>query len=357
MRRQSSKPRLRGLWILPLVLLGLGLWALTLGAASALAPRLVDSLMPQLETQLEQVGVGLGDLSFAAIRISPWLTAIRLQDVNARLDLNPGDRIRLRSELAVETVEVRLTDLLALRGSIRATGLQVRLDASDRLAGLPFDRFANAQLAVGDLPLAQPRRTVDAVRGKLKELFFDNKAIGDLDFSGDVTLELAELELVAHLYTEQVGDGFRLRFSEADIREISDRKGMGLVPEQVEIVSLYPLRAPMILLLTDQARNLAKRHEPADAWLQDAHRHVTWSFLLTRAFGPEFASRVTDAQEMRPGNTPDERAMDFHNNAIGRKLFADRIALAALPRLVREDPTIIRHPDEVAGFDEERLLR
>jgi hypothetical protein len=49
--------------------------------------------------------------------------------------------------------------------------------------------------------------------------------------------------------------------------------------------------------------------------------------------------------------------MDFHNNAIGRKLFADRIALAALPRLVREDPTIIRHPDEVAGFDEERLLR
>ena len=84
---------------------------------------------------------------------------------------------------------------------------------------------------------------------------------------------------------------------------------------------------------------------------------MTWSFLLTRSFGPAFALTVTDAREKRPGNTPNERAMDFHNNAVGRKLYADGIVPAALPRRIREDPEIIRHPDEVDSFGEKRLLR
>jgi len=66
---------------------------------------------------------------------------------------------------------------------------------------------------------------------------------------------------------------------------------------------------------------------------------------------------VTDAQEMRPGNTPNERAMDFHNNAIGRKLFAEGVVIDTLVQRVRKDPDIIRHPDEVDSFGEERLLR
>jgi hypothetical protein len=66
---------------------------------------------------------------------------------------------------------------------------------------------------------------------------------------------------------------------------------------------------------------------------------------------------VTDAQEMRPGNTPEERIMDFHNNAIGRKLFAAGVALETLAQQVRENPDMIRHPDQVDEFGEQRLLR
>jgi len=49
--------------------------------------------------------------------------------------------------------------------------------------------------------------------------------------------------------------------------------------------------------------------------------------------------------------------MDFHNNAFGRRLLVEDVALEALAMLVREDPNIIRHPDEVASFGKERLLR
>jgi hypothetical protein len=222
---------------------------------------------------------------------------------------------------------------------------------------LPFERFTDVSLTIGDLPLGDPRQAADTIREKLKALFFENLAPGEVAFSGDVIIVVGDVERVAHLYTEQLRETFRLRFREDDIRAIAQAKGLDLVPEQIEIVSLYPLRAPALLLLTDQARALARAHAPNDVWLEDAMRHVIWSFLLTRTFGPEFAITVTDAQELRPGNTPDERTMDFHNNAIGRRLFADSVALAALPDRVRSDPDVIRNPDEVGHFGADRLLR
>jgi hypothetical protein len=129
--------------------------------------------------------------------------------------------------------------------------------------------------------------------------------MGDVGFGGEVILEVDGVAQVANLYTRRQGEAFKLQFREVDIRAISQAKGMDLVPEQIEIVSLYPLRAPVILALTDQVRAFAAQHAPDDFWLNDAMRHVCWSFLLTRSFGPEFATTVTDARELRPGNTPD----------------------------------------------------
>jgi hypothetical protein len=49
--------------------------------------------------------------------------------------------------------------------------------------------------------------------------------------------------------------------------------------------------------------------------------------------------------------------MDYHNNAIGRRFVGENVTLAALPDRVRSDPDVIRHPDEVEHFGEQRLLR
>ena len=303
------------------------------------------------------MGIGLSDIAFSRLRISPWLNRLVLSDLQARLDLTPRDRLELRSRVDIATLEVRLTHPFSLRGAIQATGLQVRLDPSDRPPQLPFDRLSNARLALGDLPLADPRRAVNAIREKMQALFSENQALGNVEFSGEVILDVEGVAKVANLYTERVGETFKLRFREEDIAAIAQARGMELVPEQIEIVSLYPLRAPVILVLTDQARALAIQNAPEDVWLRDAMQHVIWSFQLTSTFGPEFATMVTDAHELRPGNTPNERAMDFHNNAIGRRFVAENVPLAALPQRVRSDPDVIRHPDEVEQFGKDRLLR
>jgi hypothetical protein len=355
MRSQLSKRRTHRLLIL-LLLVG-SLWALAWSLTSALAPRLARKSLPAFQARLEPIGIGLSDVAFSGLRISPWLNGLVLSDLQARLDLKPRDQIQLRSQLDIATLAVRLTHPFSLRGAVQATGLEVRLDPSDRSLRLPFDRLSKARLAIGDLPLGDPRQAANAVREKLQALFSENVAIGEVELSGEVILEIGGVAQVANLYTERVGGTFKLRFREDDIQTISQAKGMDLVPEQIKIVSLYPLRAPVILALTDQARALATEHAPDDFWLQDAMRHVIWSFLLARTFGPVFATTVTDAQELRPGNTPNERAMDFHNNAVGRRLVSENVALADLPHRVRLDRDVIRHPDEVEHFGEGRLLR
>jgi len=352
---KSSRRHTRQLLILLLVVGSI--WALVWSVTSALLPRLVRAALPTVQAKLEPSGIGLADISFTGLRLSPLLNSLELSELQAQLDLQPQDRIQLRSRLGIATLQVRLTNPFSLRGSVQATGLEVRLDPSDRPPQMPFDRLSNARLVIGDLPLADPRRASHAIREKLQALFSENFATGDVEFSGDVILDIQGVTQVANLYTERVGETFKLRFREEDIRAIAQAKGMGLVTEQIEIVSLYPLRAPVILVLTDQARALAAQHAPDDVWLRDATQHVIWSYLLTLTFGPEFATMVTDAQELRPGNTPNERAMDFHNNAIGRRFVAENVPLAALPQLVRSDPDIIRHPDEVKSFGEDRLLR
>ena len=155
MQPQTSKRRFRG--FLLVVLLLVGLWAALWGAASLVAPRLLAQAMPRLEAQLQGTGIRLAEaLSVSTIRVSPWLLGVELRGLRARLDLNAGDRIDLRSGVLIEVLELRLTHLIGLRGRVRAEGVEVRLDPSDRPTALPFDQFSNASAMIGDLPWRIP---------------------------------------------------------------------------------------------------------------------------------------------------------------------------------------------------------
>jgi hypothetical protein len=343
--------------ILALLVVAVALWAAVWLSASYVAPRLVDTMLPKVAGQVEKLGIGLTDLSFADIRVSPLLNRVTLTEFHSRIDLTPRDDIRLQSEANIGALEVRLQNPFTLRGSVLAEGLDVQLDPSDLPERFPYGRFTNAELLFADLPLTDPREAARTIRERLKELFSENAVVGSGRFSGEVQIDIDGMQKIVHLYTERQGERFRLRVSSTDVKILADHMGLELASEQVEIVSIYPLRLPVILVITVRARDLSERHEPQDAWLRDAHRHVTWSYLLTGRFGAEFAETVTNAQEMKPGNTPEERAMDFHNNAVGRRLSIEGVTLDALPRRVRIDSDIIRHPDEVASFGEERLLR
>ncbi len=351
----STKRPLRK-WTFRLLLFVVVLWAAVWGVASLLAPRVAEKATEYLAKRLEQQRIGLTEATFRSTSISPWLTKVTLDDCQAHFDLNVRDNVSLGSQLQLQRLQVSLDDVLGLRGSLRAWGVMIELDPADLPPSLPFGQFRRGEVSVLNLPMIRPNEAARAVQQRLTKLLLANEAVSDIQFSGEVKLQVKDVQVMAHLFTEPEGDRFRLRFQGADLQKLAKDLKLDLAPAQLEIVSRHPLRVPKLMLITDRARKLSWSHEPTDRWLRDAHRHVTWSFLLTEQFGPEFAKQVTDAQEQKPGNTANQRAMDFHNNAVGRLLVAENVPGDSLPKVIRQDPRIIRNPKEVPSFGN-RLLR
>jgi hypothetical protein len=329
--------------LLALVLAWLTIW----GGLSLAAPAIVDQVVDRVLPRIQSGRLAVDSLAYDKVRVSPRLLGLRFDGLSAVFDLAPTDAIQLSSSFQAERLAVHLSNLLSLRGDLDLENFEVSFHETDRPRRLPFDRLTDGTLRIEDLPLLAPRQALLEVLTGLEDLFLDNKLVGNFEFSGLVQVQLREVTYPARVYTERLGDQYRLRFSRPDLESMVAAADVDLSPEQIEIVSLYPIRVPLLFDITRQARQMANEYFPDDHWTRDALRHLVWSYRLTEEFGPEFALEVTNAQETRPGNTPNERAMDFHNNAIGRRFAANGTQLLQLPALVQTHPEVIRHPDEV----------
>lgn len=130
-----------------------------------------------------------------------------------------------------------------------------------------------------------------------------------------------------------------------DVRRISQDYVRPLTEAEIALVAAHPARAPVLLRFSQQAYEAAERLRRRDrSFPYDAYRHVYWSWLLTRRFGPEFAEEVTDAHEL--GATYEfgasSRQMDLNNNAVGRAYALAGVAEADLITRLLQDPAVVR---------------
>jgi len=330
-------------------------WLILWGIAAVAVPRIASFALPRLARNIEGAGIAFEDLNFDDAEVFPSLLKIRLTNLNAKFDLQPDERRNVRSTFRTAAAIVYLDHPFQKRGGVIVDDFEVRFDPTDRPRRIPFDGFSKGYVHVHSLPLTNPRQAVTEVLEGLDELFLSNNSTGDFEFSGEVLVRVDTSTLPALIYTERQGEQFRLRFSKPDIHRIAEAAEIELSDEQVDLVSLFPLRVPAIIEITEAARDLSKKEFPGQPWLEDALRHVTWSFRLTQEFGAEFAKQVTDAHERKPGNTPNEHLMDYNNNAVGRT-FAERgVRYEDLPLHVLAHEDIVRSPDEVETRT--RLLR
>ena len=334
-----------------LIILWLGIW----GVASFAASRLADQAIAYATRGLERFGVTVDSIAFADISIAPTLLGATVTDVRAAFDLAPAAAPRLSSEFQSRRVAVSVDRLSRLTCRLEIDAFEISFHETDRPRRFPFDRLTDADLRIGDLPILAPRRALRAVRDGLDSMWIDNLPVADFELDGVVMVEVRGQLFPTRLYTEPHRGRFRLRFDRDDVQTVVDQAKIDLSPEQVEIISLYPVRLPFLIDITRRARTLAWDAYPDQRYQRDALRHVVWSYMLTQEFGSDFAKEVTDAQETRPGNTAAERAMDYHNNAVGRRWATSGTPLALLPDLVASDPDVIRDPGEVDSRRE--LLR
>jgi len=150
----------------------------------------------------------------------------------------------------------------------------------------------------------------------------------------------------ARIRVAQVEEGQTLVLDSEDIRPVSDLFDEALTDSELELISIYPLRAARLLRIKDDAESTARAAHSRDGQVpQDAFRHVLWSFLLTNKYGAAFAELVTDAHEQGDtGNSPAERDMDYHNNAIGRRYAEEKMRRKQILSRVQNDASVIREP-------------
>ncbi|MFC7336087.1 DUF6973 domain-containing protein [Haloferula chungangensis] len=340
--KRRLKQLLGGLGILLAVVL-LGLWL----ARNAIANSVMNEAVPRLVAKAADHGVILHDLNHDEAKVTSPVR-VKIPGVEVGFDLGVKNRNQLRSQFQADTVGLKLAGLFPPKARLELENFRLGFHPEDLPQKVPFESFDEARFLSAPLPITDPEACLRQVMSGLRALFEENSLVRDFELSGKVELELGEHgRESALLYTETLPDeAKRLRFDKEDLRQIAKQTKVVISEDELEILSVYPLRAPVIMLITARAKAGSVERRLKDAsFPEDAFRHLTWSFQLTRAFGPDFAKQVTDAHETLPNNTEAERAMDYHNNALAREWAMSGMEASEISRLLMEDSRAILAPE------------
>ena len=183
---------------------------------------------------------------------------------------------------------------------------------------------------------------------RMAQEFIDLARTGSTDayikFDGTAKMSIRGSMVEADVRTEDVGDKTVVVVDKQDIADISRLFDDKLTPPEIDIIAENPAKAPLLFTIKDYAEKTAREAFARDSTIpQDPYRHVLWSYLLTKEFGPDFAKTVTDAHEEGPtGNTRMERRQDYNNNAVGRRYVDEGVRESDILQRVRTDPKVMR---------------
>lgn len=324
----------------------------SLAAFAAIGYFSIQSLLPALSKQATEAlaregrhrGVHLDEFSIGSTRLSPS-GEIHWSDVSAqlRMEENPVLPRNPPFRFTAETIRLDLSSVGEGRMAARLENfrLAARTGASEE------ERIEGEFLTI-ELPFswAAPAESLRSTARELESLIESGGTSVALEFEGQAVIFLGDRLHQIPIRTLRSEGRTELELDRDGLRRMSRSYERQLTEAEIELVATHPLQAPAMLRLKEYAERTAKqvsRRDPAVD--EDAFRHLLWSFILTRQFGPDFAQEVTDAHELgRTGNTPAERQMDFENNAIGREYALQGLDESDLLEQYQSDPRIVRSP-------------
>jgi len=308
-----------------------------------------NKVLPLIVQRLADQGILVTDYDFEKIRFAS-LRTISAMNVQADMSLRRGKAEEsYKASFYAEKINLHIANIFHPAARISSDNFRLSVENADDIPGATFGRFEHGYIEFCEpIYLSNPRRGLHSIFQNMGDLFKEKDVPPKAILRAQVTFKVRGRESQAYLYTKRENGASSLRFEEKDIRRMADTFDLELSDDEVHIISRYPVRAPIIMRITSDAKETAHTaHRKNRNAPEDAYRHVLWSFLLTQKFGESFAEQVTDAHEVLPTNTAAERQMDFHNNSIGR-LYAERGETRdRILWLVANDRRVIKSPQEV----------
>ena len=303
----------------------------------------------QLVELADRKGVEVVDPDFASVRLS-GIASATWSDLSATVKLTEAETVVSERPWEVHIDHVTAnwsardpTLISADHITIDAAKLDQDDDAPQRQVELRGFRYQV------DLSLSNPRPAVRQVVSELVRLISQGNTSRPFEVSGKIVFTLRGEP--AEVKAQAVGknDAYMVLLDRDDVAPLSNRFDERLTEAEVDIICAKPLRAMRLLEIKESAESAARRANELDATVpQDAYRHVLWSYLLATAYGEPFAKEVGDAHESgETGNTPAERQMDLHNNAIGRRYAAENVKRSDVLSRVMSDANVRREPKPI----------
>lgn len=199
-----------------------------------------------------------------------------------------------------------------------------------------------------DIPIS-PREPMEGLRDVLAEissLFEKGETRMRIQVSGEVGFRYENVPITLKTSSTRRNGVYGLEADREGVEKLVSLSDSVLTPAEIELVSKYPLQAPHMLYIFNYAVHVSQEAANRDASVpQDAYRHLLWSFLLTKRFGPQLAEEITDAHEIgSTTNTEADHRMDYHNNDLGRGYALDGRSESEILGLAKRDPRVVREP-------------
>jgi hypothetical protein len=293
-----------------------------------------------------------GDVGLRGLAKVRWKKFVAVLTAPRDITLAPGEDI----VVSIEEINLSLTKLLKGVAKITAHDIALRVEGGPSLQGTPGksqEGLNNGELR-GEFPLTGGEKRISAVAlaeivKRVVQFLQQGTTQTPFDFRAVSSFKIGGSVVKADITTKMEGGYYFLVMSPGDVRRISKSLHEELTKTEISLLSTHPLLAPALFKIRNHARVQSEAAYAKDATVsEDAYRHVLWSFLLTKEFGPEFARHVTDAHEIgavKP-NTEADHQMDYNNNKVGRDYAKAGYNENLILELVRTDPQVIRVPSQ-----------
>ncbi|MCG8308679.1 MAG: hypothetical protein MI975_14900 [Cytophagales bacterium] len=319
-------------------------------SANYVLKKLSGRIISELQPRLEQQGIIIRNFDYSNVHLTSYNSCtLKKVDLDFYLNRNLYGKESFSARFNAESISLRFADFENPSFFFTFEDFRIFVAPEETSDKRPFGKLDNGYLKTRiPLYLKNPEESAREILNEVRKLFRENKTPIDLEIDVDALLGIDSREVKVGLFTQREGDITYLKFEDDDIYEAAKAFEIDLAEKEAEIIANYPSKVPAMIKITRDAKRLSKLEKDIDpSFPEDAFRHIFWSYHLSREFGPELAKEISDAHETIPGNTAEERHMDYHNNAIGIQLAQQKMSLEELKHQVLNSREIIRNPEEI----------
>jgi hypothetical protein len=328
----------------------IGLLFIIYFSANHILQKLAVKVVAELKPKLEQKGIMVESFDYSNVQLVSYNS---IAIINTNLDFHLNKKMygkeSFHAQFSASSINIRFADFENPSFFFKLNDFSLYIEPDEENTDKPFGRL-NSGFIHSRIPvyMKNPEESAREILDEIKLLFAESKTPLDIEMHMDVLLGIDDREAEVGLFTERIDNLTYLRFNSADILDAARSFELDLTEKEAEIIARFPSKVPAMIKITRDAKRLSNYEKNMDgSFPEDAYRHVYWSYHLTREFGAELAKEITDAHETAPGNTQNERLMDFHNNELGRKLATGTLSETEIKNLVLKSKDVIRSADEI----------